>query len=522
LDFINEQRLAYYDTLCLMDFDEVNACKIASEGFSAALEFLFSSRENAGVFAVSDPVYYDIYALRHEHWSPGDCWKAFRAARVERRAAVFQTLVCDRQVPIGKNEAPILVDSAFGGLALYRLSYALKASYVGIDDDGEETCEHVSFNKDIGRAGGKLYIFPRLRNSTPWGHCLNGRAQKTIRLSNSALQMELVAPQSHQLDHYLSSYPSYGRRLPLLLTVFNRVVGGASVLTIGPEILDTVALMRLCGVNLPKAICVDACLEVYKYAEINAAKNPALGETAEIVWGFVGAGEDRGNTVRVNGIGNFDELQRYGQLQSLLEPRHVTFDDLAPSGLDLIKADLEGYDHVVIHQNLAWLDRWKPMLWLEVHIKDGDDISVRRDNLLALAEGFYYVAVFDKCGLCLCAGEMTEKCNTLLELIGIGCRYGSNETGANETKFYRFDFLFVPQHLAEVFQDFVRALPEISTAQATVSVSDHMDWVSLSVSTNDTSLPPLRNLFLRQFILFGRCLRNALCSAGRRIEKRLG
>ena len=68
--FVKERGLADYDALCMLDFDEVNASEIAPDGFAAALEFLFAAPDHAGIFAVSDPVYYDIYALRHEHWSP--------------------------------------------------------------------------------------------------------------------------------------------------------------------------------------------------------------------------------------------------------------------------------------------------------------------------------------------------------------------------------------------------------------------------------------------------------------------
>jgi FkbM family methyltransferase len=470
---IRERGLSDYDALCVLDFDEVNAGTISPDGFRGAVEFLFSAPDNAGVFAVSDPIYYDIYALRHEHWSPGDCWKAVRTAPDERRAEVFQTLICDRQVPIAKTTAPIAVDSAFGGFGLYRLANALDASYLGLDSDGEETCEHVSFNADIRRRGGQLHIFPGLRNNTPWQHCLNGRAQKTIRLGNGPLQMELVAPQSHQLDQYLSSYPLYDRRLPLLLTVFNRLVGAATVLDIGANILDTIALMRLSGVQLTKSICVDAALEFYKYAEFNAARNPVLGATNEIVWGFVGAEEDRGNIAAVNGTGNVRELRHRGQLQALLEPRRVTFADLAPDGVDLVKTDVDGYDHVVVRQNLAWLKRWKPMLWVEAQIEDGADVSTWSSNLLALSEDFPYVAAFDNFGFCLCAGAMIDKWNTVLDLISIGARYKAHETSAGRPRFYYLDILFVPQRLAEVFQEFVGALPEMKlTAQPPVPVKE--------------------------------------------------
>ncbi len=469
LGFIKERGLIDYDALCIMDFDEVNVNEISPDSFVAATEFLFSHPDNAGVFAVSDPIYYDIYALRHEHWCESDCWKEFHAAPMSRKAEVFQSLICDRQVPIDKTYPPIPVGSAFGGLALYRLSYALQAAYVGLDQDGDETCEHVSFNEDIERLGGDLYIFPALRNSTPWQHCFNGRHQKTMRFSNGGLEIELVAPQSHQLDHYLNAYPLYDRRLPLLLTVFNRMVGDASVLDIGANILDTIALMRLSGVRLSKSISVDASLEFYKYAKFNVEKNAAHFRDSEIIWAFVGAEEDRGNIAARNGTGNVRDLRRSGKMQALLEPRRVSFSDLARTGVDLVKTDLDGYDQVVIRQNLDWLKRWKPMLWVEAQVEDVADISAWSNILLALADDFPHVAAFDNFGFCLCAGSMIEKWNVVLELIGIGARYKANEATLGKPRFYYLDILFMPRHREQVFQEFIGRLPEMTPAVRTTA-----------------------------------------------------
>ena len=466
LGFIKERGFVDYDALCIMDFDEVNVNEISADSFVAATEFLFSRAANAGVFAVSDPIYYDIYALRHEHWCDSDCWKVFRSVPLSNKAEAFQSLVCDRQVPIEKSHPPISVISAFGGLALYRLSYALQATYVGLDQDGEESCEHVSFNEDIKKLGGELYLFPALRNSAPWQHCFNGRHQKTMRFSNGGLEIELLAPQSHQLDNYLHAYPLYDRRLPTLLTVFNRIFGDASVLDIGANILDTIALMRLSGVRLSKSISVDASLEFYKYAKFNAEKNAAHFQNNEIIWGFVGAEEDRGNIAAKNGTGNIRNIRRHDNMQALLEPRRVAFSDLAPKGTDLVKTDLDGYDHVVIQQNLAWLRRWKPMLWVEAQIEDAADISAWSNVLLALADDFPYVAAFDNFGFCLCAGTMTEKWNVVLELIGIGARYKLNESNLGTPRFYYLDILFMPRHRAQVFHDFIGQLPEMTPAVA--------------------------------------------------------
>src|SRR5262249_57101791 len=75
-----------------------------------------------------------------------------------------------RQIAIPADMPPIVVRSAFGGLGIYRLAYALKARYRGLDEMGREVSEHVAFNEAIAAAGGALHIFPALRVWAPAQH----------------------------------------------------------------------------------------------------------------------------------------------------------------------------------------------------------------------------------------------------------------------------------------------------------------------------------------------------------------
>lgn len=59
----------------------------------------------------------------------------------------------------------IEIDSAFGGFAIYRRNWFDLVGYVGVADDGEEVCEHVSFNTALRRNGAKLYINPQQNNA---------------------------------------------------------------------------------------------------------------------------------------------------------------------------------------------------------------------------------------------------------------------------------------------------------------------------------------------------------------------
>ena len=64
--------------------------------------------------------------------------------------------------PVGSE--PVLVASAFGGLAIYRTDAYLKGTY-----DGTADCEHVPFHQSIARATGQhLYLCPGMRCVMQW------------------------------------------------------------------------------------------------------------------------------------------------------------------------------------------------------------------------------------------------------------------------------------------------------------------------------------------------------------------
>lgn len=64
--------------------------------------------------------------------------------------------------PIGSE--PVVVASAFGGLAVYRTEAYLKGSYDGVAD-----CEHVPFHTSVRRATGqRLYLCPSMRCVMHW------------------------------------------------------------------------------------------------------------------------------------------------------------------------------------------------------------------------------------------------------------------------------------------------------------------------------------------------------------------
>jgi hypothetical protein len=159
-----------FEHLVVLDFDDVNAKPISKGSLLSAINFLNSSSKIAAVFANQLP-YYDIWALRHDRWCPGDCWAEIykRPAYLPRHRAIERYLT-RRQLNISPDASPIAVRSAFGGLGIYKMNFVRDAHYVGLLPSGSEVCEHVAFNEQAIRAGGELYIFPSLLNQAPPEH----------------------------------------------------------------------------------------------------------------------------------------------------------------------------------------------------------------------------------------------------------------------------------------------------------------------------------------------------------------
>ncbi|WP_146344314.1 hypothetical protein [Falsiphaeobacter marinintestinus] len=129
-----------------------------------------------GLFANQERAYYDIYALRCPGWCEEDVWQTIHAVpkplffRKKRHAALLARLIYDRQFHIPRNTPPIPVDSAFGGLGLYKTEALRGLRYAARDANGNLTCEHVTLHRAMRDRGANLFIDPALLNTTQHEH----------------------------------------------------------------------------------------------------------------------------------------------------------------------------------------------------------------------------------------------------------------------------------------------------------------------------------------------------------------
>jgi glycosyltransferase involved in cell wall biosynthesis len=179
LDWIIASDLRSFDYLVVLDMDDINADPWDPRALERAIDFLNSNTGHAGVFANQPNLYYDMWALRHARLCPGDIWEEVLNYAMNHSVsdgAAFGATFAKRLFRVTEDAQPLEVDSAFGGLGIYRLSAVLEHSYSGTrqlrlpyrDQTVRfdcEVCEHVSLHSAIRRVSGRLFILPWLVNS---------------------------------------------------------------------------------------------------------------------------------------------------------------------------------------------------------------------------------------------------------------------------------------------------------------------------------------------------------------------
>jgi hypothetical protein len=175
LEFIRACHWASYDELVMCDLDDVLTDPVDAEGFAGARAWLQAGDGRAAAFPSAAPVYYDIWALRHQNWCPNDCWHAIwgRSASEPLMAAKIRE-VHARQLALPIWMQAIPVRSAFGGMAIYKMKHLDSNIYSDVTSAGQEgnweQCEHVHFNSQLADRGLELAIVPAWRVRAPSEH----------------------------------------------------------------------------------------------------------------------------------------------------------------------------------------------------------------------------------------------------------------------------------------------------------------------------------------------------------------
>jgi hypothetical protein len=148
-----------FDYYCPVDLDGVlttTGYEFDVKGFLSS--FYYEEFWDA-VFPVSDGVYYDLWALRHWELSPDDWMFAESSGTSALGIDIIQSReIFTRQYDLRKMSGWLKVDSAFGGIGVYKMNKLGNAKYIGKENE-VIVSEHVPFNLKL--SSNRLYLNPR-------------------------------------------------------------------------------------------------------------------------------------------------------------------------------------------------------------------------------------------------------------------------------------------------------------------------------------------------------------------------
>jgi len=187
----NDPALSNCSYVVVSDLDGVNSLLTRS----AVLSCWVKSDWDACMANQAAP-YYDIYALRHPEWSPDDCWhfeSQLRSGGMNPLSA-RQKAIYSRMIVIPPDNEWIPVDSAFGGLAIYKRHLFDNVRYSSLLANGDRVCEHVPLHQQMKVKGAKLYINPALINSGWNGHSASKKITKRFNRLVKLVIWKLIPP----------------------------------------------------------------------------------------------------------------------------------------------------------------------------------------------------------------------------------------------------------------------------------------------------------------------------------------
>lgn len=152
-----------YSEILVVDLDIKNrALKLSNLSRLFSLDLTW-----AALFVNQKGRYFDVYALRHISWMQGDCFTEATnlIAKGLSSSEARQLAIWSKMKNIREDEAPIPVQSAFGGMGLYKswvfdkFDYSIENTHLGAAES-----EHVALHYKIQSVGGNMYIVPWFTN----------------------------------------------------------------------------------------------------------------------------------------------------------------------------------------------------------------------------------------------------------------------------------------------------------------------------------------------------------------------
>lgn len=204
----------------------------------------------------------------------------------------------------------------------------------------------------------------------------------------------LWANAGHPIQDYLKNYPFYSRNLPRLAKYMEVKYPTYSIIDIGANIGDTIALLRTAKVN-QQVYLIEGEPSYFKLLQTNLSQFDKalpyltfLGEETAIQTGAIASAE---GTARLdNGAAAAIHIQKLDELAKKEQFEHVK----------LLKIDTDGFDFKILRGSMDLLKQFKPVLFFEY---DADFLEEQNEHgtqtLNALQQlGYHQIIYYDNYG----------------------------------------------------------------------------------------------------------------------------
>jgi hypothetical protein len=151
-----------YEYFINLDLDDINVNMDVN-----SIKTFLKSDLDWDVGTANNKKYYDLWALRTEKYNY-NCWNNGSCSKNKKHLGEWFDQFS--KTSIEKNEKPIKVLSAFGGLGIYKIKSIKNCKYDGVEKKKSyngiiEDCEHVKFHECMRNNGNdNIYIIPYLNN----------------------------------------------------------------------------------------------------------------------------------------------------------------------------------------------------------------------------------------------------------------------------------------------------------------------------------------------------------------------
>jgi FkbM family methyltransferase len=191
---------------------------------------------------------------------------------------------------------------------------------------------------------------------------LHALRRRLVRLWDPTVSAEiyssdLLLPFSHNLPLYLVRHPCYGKPLQRLA---RSLPDDGYIMDIGANVGDTAVLMRSAS-TLP-IVCVEGDSVFLRYLRANVQAFPQI----DVCPAFLESGEPLNAVVRSGGsarLGYTPSRAPTAIPTKGLEEVHREFGN--GKRCVLVKIDTDGLDLLILHHGLPWVERERPVLFLE-------------------------------------------------------------------------------------------------------------------------------------------------------------